>query len=191
LAGSKISTLARSPAPPAISTRPSGSSVALCPTRVTLMIDWSGRARWTAGSHRSASLRAAGLPPPAISTRPSLRSVVVCLERGENPSVGKGSNVPVPGMNRSGAEMVRPRTSTPPRMSTEPSDRSVAVCHALGVSGAAANREMVPSGRRIAASVGSASLPTSSTLPSGSSVSDCPAAARSVDRGACSARIGA
>src|SRR6266581_4816826 len=107
--------------PPATSTLPFGSSVAVCPSRDTDMVPPSVHAS-AAGSYSSAE----GVPPPAIRTVPSVNRVAVPSVRPVD-MLAAADQFPVEGSNREAPRYTVPAPSNPPATSTEPSGSRVAV----------------------------------------------------------------
>src|SRR5450759_2249181 len=120
----------RASAPPATITCPSGSRVAVWPTR-TVVIEAVAVNLPVTGSYNSAeAIGPEGPSPPTIRTRPSGSKVAVWLTRGAfiEPV---GLNLPVLGLYSSaeavGFQPLPAATSEPPAMSAKPSGSGVAV----------------------------------------------------------------
>src|SRR5450759_3601102 len=173
---SAVTTGASAPKPPATSTLPSGSSVAVW--------DWRGVTMLPAavqdplpGSYRSAEARAPLLPePPATSTLPSGSSVAVWSARGVT-MLPVAVQDPLPGSYSSAAATWAPERR-PPATSTLPSRSSVAVKSWRGVPMfPVAVQDPLPGSYSSAEASGGLRLalllpepPATSTLPSGSRV---------------------
>ena len=180
LAGSYSSALAiallSSDAPPAISTVPSGSNVAVWPLLATVMLPVAVNVP-AAGSYSSAlaiSLLGSDAPP-AMSTFPFDNNVAVYSALA-TVMLPVAVNVPAAGSYSSALTREFPLTSPPPAMSTIPLGNNVAVCpsHATVMLPVTAN---VPLAGSYSSALGgvtfSFSPPTMSTFPLGNNVAVC------------------